>query len=324
MGSQPRDDHDRPEPAAARGDGVASWAMATEAPPADSRALEALATFVADHAPLLAITGAGCSTASGIPDYRDENGEWKHRRPVVYADFVASETVRRRYWARSLVGWPRVAEARPNGAHRALRALEAGGVLGHLLTQNVDGLHQKAGSRRVVDLHGRLDEVSCLACDRRLSRQDVQELLLAWNPGIATLASLERPDGDVSLEPADLDGVRVPDCPGCGGVLKPAVVFFGENVPRERVSAAMARLAEARGVLVVGSSLMVFSAYRFCLAAAERGLPVAALNLGRTRVDAQLAMKVHANCASLLPALVERLGLGGGAARHEAPGPQPA
>ena len=272
-------------------------------------ALQALAEFVTRHPRLAVLTGAGCSTASGLPGYRDEQGAWKTRPPVRFAEFVEHDHARRRYWSRSLLGWPRVARARPNAAHRALAALEGAGRIGRLVTQNVDGLHQKAGSRRVIDLHGRLDTVECLGCAQTLSREDMQHLLTAWNPdfGSAPEASPMRPDGDAPVE-SNLSAFRVPSCPGCGGTLKPAVVFFGENVPRPRVEAALQAIDEADALLVVGSSLMVFSGFRFCLAARERGKPVAAVNLGRTRADSLLAFKVEADCGAALEGLLERIG----------------
>jgi NAD-dependent SIR2 family protein deacetylase len=259
----------------------------------------ALADFVRSRPRLFVLTGAGCSTASGIPDYRDAQGAWKQRRPVHYADFVGSPDVRRRYWARSLVGWPRVAEARPNAAHAALAALEARGHVRQLVTQNVDGLHQRAGSRQVLDLHGRLDAVECLGCGAELLRADLQRLLADWNPTWAELAAGAAPDGDARLE-GPFDAFRVPDCPQCGGLLKPKVVFFGESVPQARVAAAFAALDAADALLVVGSSLMVFSGYRFCLRAQARAQPIAALNLGRTRADALVSLKLQADCGALL------------------------
>ncbi len=273
----------------------------------------ALAEFLRRHERVFVLTGAGCSTASGIPEYRDHDGAWKSRPPVRYQEFVGSEHARRRYWSRSAIGWPRVAGARPNAAHRALAALEQAGRVPVLVTQNVDTLHQRAGSRRVTDLHGRLDEVECLGCGVHVSREDVQDVLLAWNralledlAGLGAAAEATRPDGDVQVE-ADLSSFLVPDCPACGGILKPAVVFFGESVPKERVDFALEALAEADALLVVGSSLMVFSGYRFCLAARAAGKPIAALNLGRTRADDLLTLKVAADCGTALPAAVADL-----------------
>ena len=252
---------------------------------------------------MVVLTGAGCSTPSGIPAYRDADGQWAHRRPMSFADFSGSDSARRRYWAGSLRGWPRVRDARPNAAHAALARLQASGRVTRVVTQNVDGLHQKAGTRGVVDLHGRLDVVECLCCGAQVARDDVQALLELWNPGHGGAGPGARPDGDSHVEQG-LHGFRVPDCRECGGVLKPAVVFFGENVPRARVHDAMSAVAEADALLVVGSSLMVYSGYRFVLAARALGRPVAALNRGRTRADAELDLKVEDDCAEVLAAVV--------------------
>ncbi len=265
-----------------------------------------VADWVAQQPRLLVLTGAGCSTASGIPEYRDENGDWKHRRPVLFADFAASERVRRRYWARSLVGFARVAEARPNAAHLGLARLERAGIVRTVVTQNVDGLHQKAGSQAVVDLHGRLDQVVCLECGQILSRADLQELLLAWNPCYAALTASAAPDGDTALD-GDFDDFRVPACPCCDGMLKPDVVLFGENVPRTRIDAVLEALEDSDALLVVGSSLMVFSGYRFCLAARSLGKPIAAINRGRTRADDLFDLKVEADCGDALQKLATTL-----------------
>ncbi|MCL7715353.1 NAD-dependent protein deacetylase [Stenotrophomonas mori] len=263
-----------------------------------------LAGFVAAHRRLFVLTGAGCSTDSGIPDYRGEDGQWKRPPPVDYRDFMADAGARRRYWARSLVGWPRFGDARPNTTHRALAALAASGRVELLLTQNVDGLHQRAGSGDVIDLHGRLDRVRCMGCDARTPRGALQQRLLAANPAWAALQAAQAPDGDADLE-GDFSGFVVPDCTDCGGLLKPDVVFFGENVPRERVAAVQAHLQRTDAVLVVGSSLMVYSGFRFVDAAARAGLPVAAVNLGRTRADALLSFKIEQPCAQALAFLLD-------------------
>lgn len=270
--------------------------MAYAAVMSDSR----LEDFIAAHRRLFVLTGAGCSTGSGIPDYRDEQGAWKRTPPVTYQAFVGDGITRRRYWARSLVGWPRIAQAQPNAAHRALAALEAQGRCSQLLTQNVDGLHQAAGSRAVIDLHGRLDAVVCLGCGASSSRADVQRRLAEANPAWAGLAAGAAPDGDADLEDRDFATFQVPACDACGGMLKPDVVFFGENVPRARVDAAMAGLAQADAMLVVGSSLMVYSGLRFVHAAVRAQIPVAAVNLGRTRADDLLRFRMAAPCADAL------------------------
>ena len=251
------------------------------------------------HPRLAVLTGAGVSTNSGIPDYRDEHGEWKRARPVEFRPFMTRVEVRQRYWARSTVGWPIIASAQPNAAHRALAQLEAAGFIELLITQNVDGLHTAAGSLKVVDLHGRLDLVRCMQCDHRLSRAELQRQLLADNPTWAEIPARVAPDGDVDIE-RDFSQFVVPDCPKCGGILKPDVVFFGEHVPRDRVVRAFEGVAKAEALLVVGSSLMVYSGYRFAEAAAATGKPIAAVNLGRTRADHLFALKIGAPAGEAL------------------------
>lgn len=265
--------------------------------------VHALSEFIHRHPRLFVLTGAGCSTDSGIPDYRDEAGEWKRAQPVTYQAFMGNEQTRRRYWARSLIGWRHFGKAQPNRAHEALASLEQQGRVGLLVTQNVDCLHQAAGSSNVVDLHGRLDAVRCMSCEQRISRQDMQEELLARNPVWAQLDAREAPDGDADLESQDFSAVNVPACKYCGGLLKPDVVFFGESVPRDRVDRAFQGLNDADAMLVVGSSLMVYSGYRFAQAAADAGKPIAAINLGRTRADPLLTLKVTEPCADALSAL---------------------
>ena len=266
--------------------------------------------FVAQHPRLFVLSGAGVSTGSGIPGYRDEDGQWKRKPPVTAQDFLRTESARRHYWARSMIGWPIVAGARPNAAHDALARLEGEGRLRQLVTQNVDGLHQRAGSVNVVELHGSIGRVVCLDCSAEFARAAMQRMLEEANPEFAHAPASAAPDGDADLELRAVDGFVVPACPSCGGVLKPDVVFFGDNVPRERVTAALAALDESDGMLVVGSSLMVYSGYRFCEHAERRGRPIAAINLGRTRADHLFALKVLQPCADALADLIERLGAG--------------
>ena len=259
-----------------------------------------LREFIDAHPRLFVLTGAGCSTDSGIPDYRDSNGGWKRPQPVTYQAFMGDVHTRQRYWARSLVGWRRFGRAQPNATHHALARLEQQGRTTVLLTQNVDGLHQAAGQRKVIDLHGRLDEVRCMACTQRLPREAFQRELVERNTAWALLDAADAPDGDADLDGRDFSHFDIPPCPQCGGVMKPDVVFFGESVPRERVDAAITSLNDADGVLVVGSSLMVFSGYRFVAAAARDGKPIAAVNLGRTRADPLLSLKIEQACAEAL------------------------
>jgi len=266
-----------------------------------------LLEFIESNQPLLVLTGAGCSTESGIPDYRDEQGQWKYRQPVQFMDFVRNGDIRKRYWSRSMLGWPRIAGARPNSSHTALAQLEQAGLIRYLVTQNVDGLHQKAGSKALLELHGGLEWVICLDCGERLPRQQLQDLLLQYNPAFDTGAEGIAPDGDAILDDLDLTAFQVPECGHCGGILKPDVVFFGEQVPKHRIDRVLEELDQARALLVIGSSLMVFSGYRFCKYAREQGKSVAALNLGRTRADAHLSLKVGLPCHIVLPELASRL-----------------
>ena len=264
----------------------------------------ALQDFIGQHRRLFVLTGAGCSTNSGIPDYRDAAGNWKRTPPVTFQAFMGEEATRRRYWARSLIGWRRFGSARPNDAHRALVRLEAIGKCEVLLTQNVDRLHQGAGHTGVIDLHGRLDQVRCMGCERRMPRDDFQHELGRLNPSWLAMEAADAPDGDADLESDDFSSFDVPACVHCGGILKPDVVFFGETVPRDRVDSALHHLGQADGVLIVGSSLMVYSGFRFVQSAARAGLPIAAINMGRTRADDVLALKVEDRCEAALSFLL--------------------
>jgi NAD-dependent SIR2 family protein deacetylase len=276
-------------------------------------AASALRDFVEQHAKLFVLTGAGCSTASGIPDYRDADGEWKRGLPIMLQDFLAHEHARKRYWARGLIGWRRMRTAQPNDAHRALAVLERQGRVAQLVTQNVDGLHQAAGSRDVVDLHGRVDVVRCMGCERRVPREVVHAELVERNPEFTKLDAAAAPDGDAVLDGIEFESFTVPDCGACGGLLKPDVVFFGERVPPMRVQQAFADLERADAMLVVGSSLMVYSGYRFVEAAARAGKPIAAVNLGRTRADGLLTLKITERCADALSFLLGASGREGAA-----------
>ncbi|WP_101927092.1 MULTISPECIES: NAD-dependent protein deacetylase [Luteimonas] len=259
-----------------------------------------LRDWLGAHRRVFALTGAGVSTGSGIPDYRDAAGAWKRPAPVTWQAFVSDPTVYRRYWARSHVGWPRFSAACPNAAHLALAALERQGIVRTLLTQNVDGLHQAAGSQAVIDLHGRLDRVGCLSCAHREHRDALQPRMRDANPDWTPGAALHAPDGDADIAAAAEAQYRPPHCPRCGGLLKPDVVFFGENVPRERFLQAQQALQASDAVLVVGSSLMVYSGYRFARMAAEAGLPLAILTRGVTRADAIATLKLDADTGDTL------------------------
>ena len=266
--------------------------------------LAPLLAFATRHPRLLVLTGAGCSTEAGIPDYRDAAGAWKRSEPMRFQLFVADALARKRYWARSMVGWRTMANAQPTTAHRALAQLQAAGRVELLVTQNVDGLHGTAGSTEVVDLHGRIDTVCCLGCGARTPRTALQQELTLRNPAWVGLQALSAPDGDADLEARDFAQFDVPPCAACGGMLKPDVVFFGENVPRDRVDAVRAALTRADALLVAGSSLMVYSGYRFVEDAVAAGKPVVAINRGRTRADAVLTLKVEHEVGEALQALV--------------------
>lgn len=269
--------------------------------------LDLLADLIRRRERLFVLTGAGCSTASGIPDYRGPDGRWKGSQPMLFQDFRCDERARQRYWARSFVGWPRVANAVPNDAHRMLRRLEGVGLIHQLVSQNVDGLHQRAGSRRVIELHGSISRVDCLDCRLRMPRSDMQARLALANPGFAARSAAMAPDGDARIS-AELErDFFVPGCPDCGGMLKPAVVFFGENVPRPRVERVYQRLRQANLVLVVGSSLTVYSGFRFCREAAVLGIPIALVNRGRTRADDLAALKLDGDVGSVLRELSRRV-----------------
>jgi len=266
-----------------------------------------LARFLARHSRVLVLTGAGLSTASGIPGYRDKDGVRRGRTPIQGPEFRRNEAVRRRYWARSMVGWATISGAEPNAGHRAIAELEAGGHVHSVITQNVDGLHQRAGSKRLIELHGNLHHVVCLACQARYSRAGLQPQLERDNPDLANQLAHPLPDGDAAIEPDALQDFRAPACTACGGVLMPDVVFFGDNVPPARTAHALAEMEAADALLVVGSSLMVFSGYRFCRMAAAAGKPIAAINAGKTRADDLLSLKLELPAQEVLPRLVDLL-----------------
>lgn len=259
-----------------------------------------LAEFISQYSRIAVLSGAGCSTASGIPDYRNDDGEWKHRRPMQFNDFVSRSDSRRRYWAQSFSGWQKFSVAQPNAAHAALSDLETNGLVNVVVTQNVDNLHRRAGSKNVIDLHGILDEVLCLACDEKFPRVTFQERLRLANPEWTASIAGVAPDGDARITRDDFSSFTVPACENCDGTLKPNVVFFGEQVPAGRVARASEEIGNAEALLIVGSSLMVFSGFRFARDASKAGLPVAIVNRGVTRADELASLRLHGDCASVL------------------------
>lgn len=248
----------------------------------------------------LVLSGAGVSAESGVPTYRDKQGAWQRLPPVTHQEFAANHAARQRFWARNMVGWRHMLEAQPNRAHRALVELEQLGLVSYLVTQNVDGLHQRAGSKRVIDLHGRVDMVSCLSCGLKFPRAPLQTWLETNNPTYAQIAGAIAPDGDADIDQLDYTQLLVPDCEHCGGLLKPDAVFYGDSVPKQRVAMAQDQLGQAGGLLVVGSSLTVYSGYRFCLWAQSQGKPIVLFNDGKTRADPLATAKTEGSCAAAL------------------------
>jgi NAD-dependent SIR2 family protein deacetylase len=271
------------------------------------RDMDLLTELVADGN-VVVLSGAGLSTESGIPDYRGPTGAARRATPMTYQEFTGDPVARRRYWARSHLGWRLVARATPNAGHRSVADLQRAGLLRGLVTQNVDGLHQAGGARGVVELHGSLDRVVCLGCATLSPRGELDRRLRAANPGFDARVTAVNPDGDVDLPDDALTGFRTVDCAVCGDVLKPDVVFFGETVPADRVQHCFSLVEGAGLLLVLGSSLRVMSGYRFVLRAAKLGIPVAIVNQGATRGDAAAAVTVDAPLGQVLPALVRAVG----------------
>lgn len=285
-----------------------TFSLASQPTASTHHALDQLAQFLQRHPDVLLLTGAGISTASGIPDYRDPDGVRRGNAPVQGPDFRRQDAVQRRYWARSMVGWPSLARARPNPGHLAIAQLARRQQVGGLVTQNVDGLHQQAGSTAVTELHGSIHAVVCLDCRAGFPRSTIQHMLEDDNPQMRGATATPAPDGDALLEPSQLATFHVPRCPHCGGTLQPDVVFFGDGVPPACAAEAERKMTDASALLVVGSSVMVYSSFRLCRMAAETGKPVAAINLGKTRADHLLAFKTQAPAQDILPALAAMLG----------------
>jgi NAD-dependent SIR2 family protein deacetylase len=259
---------------------------------------------------VVVLSGAGLSTESGIPDYRGATGRARRVTPMTHQAFTASAAARRRYWARSHQGWQQIAAAQPNDGHRAVAALQQQGLITGIITQNVDGLQQAAGSAGVVELHGSLHRVICLGCGERTSRGELYHRLRAANPGPRPLAATVNPDGDAALTDAEIAGFTMVDCRRCGGALKPDVVFFGDNVPAARVAACCELVAGAAALAVLGSSLTVLSGYRFVRHAAGLGIPVVIVNQGPTRGDPLALARLDAPLGTTLSALAARLSSG--------------
>lgn len=270
---------------------------------APSGTLSQLIDFLDGQTNLLVLTGAGLSTTSGIPAYRDASGVWLRRTPIFYQDFLRSSMARRRYWARSYFGWPHIAKATPNLGHFGLTQLQQVGRIGRLITQNVDGLHASAGSQDVIELHGQLGRVSCLDCGQQYQRSEVQQWLTELNGDFSADVLRHNPDGDVDLDEMAYPDFKIADCKACGGRLKPDVVFFGESVPDETATHVKHAIDACSGLLVIGSSLVVMSGYRVVKDVIGQQKPAVAINQGRTRADNDLAFKVSGDCCELIEAL---------------------
>jgi NAD-dependent SIR2 family protein deacetylase len=273
----------------------------------NAETLFALLDFLDRHRRIVVLTGAGISVSAGIPSYRDHRGNWRKGRPIQHREFLQSLSARQRYWSRSMVGWPVIDAAEPTAAHRALSALEQLGRIELLITQNVDRLHQRAGSENAIDLHGRLDRVNCLDCAATFSRKSIQERLEAAHPHLLQADCPLRPDGDADLDDAGLAGFQVPACVRCGGRLMPDVVFFGGTIPAQRLEQCRTALQGADALLVVGSSLQVFSGFRFCRESTALKKPLAIINPGSTRADDLASLRLAAEADPLLAATVQLL-----------------
>jgi NAD-dependent SIR2 family protein deacetylase len=274
--------------------------------PAPWIGFERLTTLLRNRS-VAVLSGAGVSTESGIPDYRGPETRDTDHTPIQYREFIEEPEARRHYWARSAVGWPSFDAAAPNAGHRALAALEAAGIVTGIITQNVDRLHQAAGSERVVELHGALAEVCCLSCGTLTSRRSLQARLIRLNPDWPEHAAERAPDGDADLPRSATRSFRVPNCRSCGGTLKPHVVFFGENTAPDRVKRAWSLLAESDALLVTGSSLTVYSGFRFVRRAAQQAQPVGIVNLGETRGTPLATVQVDGKTGEVLPQLAAAL-----------------
>ncbi|KAI9590449.1 hypothetical protein GQX74_008616 [Glossina fuscipes] len=276
--------------------------------PVLERDVKRLESFLLSKPNIVVLTGAGISTESGIPDYRSEGvGLYarSNHKPIQHSEFLRSSDIRKRYWARNFVGWPRFSATEPNSTHYALARFEREGRIQSLVTQNVDRLHTKAGSKNVIELHGSGYTVQCLSCNYNIGRHDFQAILNSLNPEFKNAPNMVRPDGDVEI-PADyIKKFRIPTCPECRGYLKPEIVFFGDNVPKDRLDRIAEMIYTSDGLLVLGSSLLVFSGYRMVLQTKDLNLPVAIVNIGETRGDHLADIKLAAKCGDVVPKLFD-------------------
>ena len=280
--------------------------MAESSKRPDRDDLQRLQNFLADKRNLVVLSGAGISVGSGIPTYRDKAGNWKRSNPIQHQDFMSRKSARQRYWLRSYSGWPAVASAVPSPSHHAIAELERRKIVKMVVTQNVDRLHQHAGSRSVIDLHGRLDEVICMCCQKVIPRHDLQLKLTLLNPSFSQQGEIA-PDGDAEVEEDSVPCVAIPTCENCGGILKPNVVFFGDNVNKSIVQRVYDGIDDSDGMLIVGTSLKVFSGYRFCRYAAHQGKPIASINPGLSRGDELIQTIVRSDSDDVLTPVLKNI-----------------
>ncbi|XP_029167584.1 NAD-dependent protein deacylase Sirt4 [Nylanderia fulva] len=280
-----------------------SLAFVPKCKPTRTEDVMRLKEFIDKHCRLCVLTGAGISTESGIPDYRSEEvGLYarSNHKPVLYKEFCSSEAIRRRYWARNYVGWLRFSSLKPNITHKILKDLEYVGKVECIVTQNVDNLHSKAGSKKVIELHGTAFRVMCLNCDHKIYRYELQEILQKLNPSMVATTQMIRPDGDVELSQTQVENFNVPACSNCGGILKPDIVFFGDNVPSNTVQSVKNNVEKSDALLILGTTLTTFSAYRIMLQAVDAKKPIAIVNIGKTRADEFVNLRVEGRCGDIL------------------------
>ena len=277
--------------------------MAKSSNPPDNKDLQ---DFLADKRNLIVLSGAGISVGSGIPTYRDKDGTWKRSNPIQHQDFMSRKLARQRYWLRSFSGWPAVASAVPTLSHNVIAELERCKIVQMVVTQNVDRLHQQAGSQNVIDLHGRLDEVVCMSCQKITTRNTLQSKLELLNPSFSQQGNVA-PDGDADVPEKLVPGFVVPTCEDCGGILKPNVVFFGDSVNKSIVQRVYDGIDDSDGMLIIGTSLKVFSGYRFCRYATQQRKPIASINPGLSRGEDLIQVIVRRESDDVLPPILKNI-----------------
>ncbi|XP_043797500.1 NAD-dependent protein deacylase Sirt4-like [Apis laboriosa] len=282
---------------------ISDFSFVPKCEPTKDSYLLKLKDFIDSHDNICVLTGAGISTESGIPDYRSQGvGLYarSNHKPVLYKDFCNSDAIRRRYWARNYIGWPRFSSIKPNNTHKILTKLENANKIRYIITQNVDNLHTKAGSKKVIELHGTAFRVMCLKCNERICRYYLQNIFDRINPNMTVTSQMIRPDGDVELTQEQVKTFKVPTCEKCDGILKPDIIFFGDNVPHQIVENIKYNIEHSDSLLIIGTTLTTFSSYRIALQANNIGKPIAILNIGKTRVDNLAKIKVEGRCSNVL------------------------